>query len=167
MKSVLHTLQVFISSTPTFPPKAQRGWQARQGGRDHRVDQQQGFCKKKFVRYIYWIDIVFILTFSHSCLRVARVPRSGTSRTRPTAQLCRSLTSSTSWSLGPSIMNLSRLGQVYLMRWIKLLMIIDKLNSSLKRRKIFGEVWSMEEKKNRKGKGGKYLEKENIWSAEE
>ena len=46
-------------------------------------------------------------------------------------------------------------------------MIIDKLNSSLKRRKIFGEVWSMEEKKNRKGKGGKYLEKENIWSAEE
>ena len=47
------------------------------------------------------------------------------------------------------------------------MMIIDKLNSSLKRRKIFGEVWSMEEKKNRKGKGGKYLEKENIWSVEE
>ena len=46
-------------------------------------------------------------------------------------------------------------------------MTINKLNSSLKRRKIFGEVWSMEEKKNRKGKGGKYLEKENIWSAEE
>ena len=120
MKSVLHALQMFISSTPTFPPKAQRGWQARQGGRDHRVDQQQGFFAKKFARYIYWVDLVFILTFSHSCLRVARAPRSETSRTSPTAQLWRSSTSSTSWSLGPSIMNLSRLGQVYLMRWVKL-----------------------------------------------
>ena len=46
-------------------------------------------------------------------------------------------------------------------------MTINKLNSSLKRRKIFGEVWSMEEQKKRKRKGGKYLEKENIWSAEE
>ena len=113
------------------------------------------FLQKKFVRYIYWIDIVFILTFSHSCLRVARAPRSETSRTSPTAQLWRSSTSSTSWSLGPSIMNLSRLGQVYLMRWIKLLMTINKLNSSLKRRKIFGEVWSMEEKKKQKRKGRK------------
>ena len=28
-------------------------------------------------------------------------------------------------------------------------------------------IWSMEEKKNKEGKGEKHLEKENIWSSEE
>ena len=28
------------------------------------------------------------------------------------------------------------------------------------------DIWSLEEKKNRERKGGKYLEKENFWSVE-
>ena len=40
-------------------------------------------------------------------------------------------------------------------------------NSTPSRGKGKGNIWLVEEKKNAKGKGGKYLEKENIWSVDE